>query len=127
MTRTELEQFRAILHAKHVEAMQALTRRDGLTIERTPDALDEVQFAAAQEFSTRNLERESNRLRELRAALDRIGAGTYGECLTCEKEIGLKRLRAVPSASLCIACQEKQDPEGGSRPEYPGNLLRKAA
>ena len=109
MTRTELNSFRAILNAKQSEAAWTLRRREGLTIERTPDALDEVQFAAARELSTRNLERESTILREVRAALGRIADGTYGVCLHCEDEISQKRLEAVPWAAHCIACQQQSD------------------
>ncbi len=112
MTRTELNKLSAILDAKQVEAARALSRREGLTIERAPDSLDEVQFAAARELSTRHLEREANLLREVRAALDRMADGSYGLCLQCEQEISQKRLKAVPWATLCIACQEKADENG---------------
>lgn len=116
MTHAELNDFRAVLKAKHSEAARMLGRREGLTIERTPDALDEVQFATARELSTRNLERESSLMREVRAALDRIANGSYGVCNHCEEEIGQKRLKAVPWATLCIACQEKSD-----RNQEPGS------
>jgi DnaK suppressor protein len=109
MTRMELSNFRDILSAKHAEAARTLTRREGLRIERTADALDETQFAAARELSTRNLERESSVLREVRAALDRIADGSYGACLECDEQISHKRLEAVPWATLCIACQEEAD------------------
>jgi DnaK suppressor protein len=97
------------LNAKQVEAARTLGRREGLKIERTPDALDEVQFAAARELSTRHLEREAGLLREVRAALDRIADGSYGVCPNCEEEISQKRLKAVPWATLCIDCQEESD------------------
>jgi len=125
MTRTELNNFRAVLNTKHAEATRTLGRRDGLTIERTPDALDEVQFAAARELSTRNLERESGTLREVRAALGRIADGSYGACLHCGEEISLKRLKAVPWATLCIACQEQADRSGKAEVEDE-RLLRAA-
>ena len=109
MSRTELNKFQAILNTKHAELARALGRRDGITIERTPDPSDEVQFAADRELTTRGLERESKLLRNVRAALDRITEGAYGACLHCEEEISEKRLRAVPWAPLCIACQERVD------------------
>jgi DnaK suppressor protein len=46
-------------------------------------------------------------LTRIRAALQRITQGTYGECLNCGKNIGLKRLEALPSTPYCIDCQEK--------------------
>ena len=117
MTRTELNNFRAALNVKRNESARMLGRREGLTIERTPDALDEVQFAAARELSTRNLERESTILREVRAALSRIEDGSYGVCLHCEEDISQKRLKAMPWATLCIACQEHSDRNRGTELE----------
>jgi DnaK suppressor protein len=58
-----------------------------------------------------NLERNSNRFREVRAALGRIDAGTFGVCVGCEEDINPKRLAAVPWASFCIVCQEAADRE----------------
>lgn len=125
MTRTELNKFSAILNAKNVEAARTLGKREGLAIERTPDALDEVQFAAARELSTRHLERQASLLREVRAALDRIAGGTYGICAHCEEEINEKRLKAVPWAILCIACQEQADQN--RQPEVEHDRFLRAA
>ena len=109
MTNTQINQFRAILAAKHSELVQATARRDGIAIERTPDLLDQLQFATERELTTRSLELHSNSLRNVRAALDRIAEGKYGTCLECEEEISHKRLRAMPWATLCIDCQEHAD------------------
>jgi DnaK suppressor protein len=43
--------------------------------------------------------------------LTRIEEGTYGTCLRCDSEISLKRLKAVPWAAYCLACQEAADHE----------------
>jgi DnaK suppressor protein len=118
MTRTEHQKFQAILTAKQAEICQSAAGREGITIERTADALDETQFAAARELNTRGLEREAKLLRNVRLALDRITDGSYGTCLECEDEISQKRLQALPWASLCITCQEHADQNslGDSRP-----------
>jgi RNA polymerase-binding protein DksA len=42
-------------------------------------------------------------------ALAKIGAGTYGMCERCDKEIGEERLRALPWATLCIDDQRLAD------------------
>ena len=119
MTQTELNKHRAILTAKHAEITRATGRREGLAIERVPDASDEVQLAAERELTSRGLERDSKLLRNVRAALERIAEDTYGTCLHCEGEISPKRLHAVPWAALCIKCQDVADrnPEPGSAPE----------
>ncbi|HTM00380.1 MAG TPA: TraR/DksA C4-type zinc finger protein [Candidatus Omnitrophota bacterium] len=44
-------------------------------------------------------------------ALRRLYRNEYGVCQSCGKEIGKARLDAIPQASLCVACQEKQEKE----------------
>lgn len=119
MTKTERNKFKAILEARQAELAPSLRKREGIAIEKTPDALDEVQLATERELVTRNLERESKLLRYVRAAIDRIDKGTYGTCLQCEEEISVKRLNALPWTPLCIECQERadRDCELGIEPE----------
>ena len=109
MSKSEINKFRTTLAAKQAELAPRLGKRDGIAIEKTPDALDEVHLATERELMTRNLERESKMLREVREALNRIQQGSYGTCLNCDEEIGVRRLKAVPWTPLCIACQERDD------------------
>jgi len=109
MNRTELEKHKAILEAKRVELSVGLRNRADIAIEKTPDALDEVQLAGERELAIRNLDRGSNLLRSVRGALARIADGSYGICLHCEEEIKPKRLDAVPWTKYCIRCQEAAD------------------
>lgn len=109
MTKTELNRFKEILETKLAELSKGVRNRDGITIEKSPDALDEVQNAAERELAIRNLDRESNLLRNVRSALRRIDDGTYGICLHCEEEVSPKRLNAVPWTAYCIQCQEIAD------------------
>lgn len=48
-------------------------------------------------------------LADVRAALGRIEAGTYGVCERCGAEIPTERLEAVPTANLCIRCKEAEE------------------
>ena len=109
MSKTELKKYRTMLEAKQAELEQFIRNREGIAIEKSPDALDEVQHAAERELAIRNLDRESNLLRNVRAALRRVDDGSYGVCLHCEEEINPKRLNAVPWAPFCIQCQEQYD------------------
>src|SRR5262252_10926936 len=109
MTKTELRKFKEILEAKQKELTLLVRNRDGIAIEKSPDALDEVQHAAERELAIRNLDRESNLLRNVRAALRRIEEGSFGVCLHCEEDISPKRLAAVPWTPFCIGCQEVAD------------------
>ncbi|MCC6366989.1 MAG: TraR/DksA family transcriptional regulator [Bryobacterales bacterium] len=109
MTKSELNKFKAILETKQAELEAVLRNRDAIAIEKSPDALDEVQHAAERELAIRNLDRESNLLRNVRAALRRIEDETFGTCVHCEEEISPKRLAAVPWSPYCIRCQEMAD------------------
>jgi DnaK suppressor protein len=109
MTKNELEKYKTVLETRLAELSYALRNREDIAIEKTPDALDEVQLAGERELAIRNLDRESHLLRQVRSALSRIADGSYGICNHCEEEISLKRLNAVPQTAYCIKCQEAAD------------------
>jgi DnaK suppressor protein len=115
MTKSDLNKYRNVLEAKQTELVHMLRNRDGIAIEKCPDSLDEVQYATERELAIRSLDRDSNLLRNVRAALDRIEEGSFGVCLHCDEDISPKRLAAVPSTALCIVCQEIAD-----RTQYDG-------
>jgi DnaK suppressor protein len=111
MTKDELKKFRATLVAKQTELQELVRNRNGIAVgsPRDPDDADEARRATDRELAIRNLDRESNLLRELRSAIRRIDEGGFGVCLECEEDINLKRLEALPWTRLCIQCQEKAD------------------
>jgi len=55
------------------------------------------------------IEIESPELDEIDEALDRIDGGGYGTCERCGKEIDPRRLEALPSATLCLACKYREE------------------
>ena len=95
--------------AKQSELAQLLRYRDGIVIEQIIDVLDEVRYATERELSIRNLDRDSNLLRNVRGPLSRIEAGSFGVYLDCEEYISAKRLAAGPWRLFCIQCQELAD------------------
>jgi DnaK suppressor protein len=115
MTKSDLNKYRNVLETKQTDLVHMLRNRDGIAIEKCPDSLDEVQYATERELAIRSLDRDSNLLRNIRAALDRIQEGSFGVCLHCEEDISPKRLAAVPSTAFCIVCQEIAD-----RSQYDG-------
>lgn len=44
-------------------------------------------------------------LSQVNAAIERLDAGTYGECVRCGKDIAARRIEALPYVTLCIDCQ----------------------
>ena len=109
MVRTELNRYKQILEARWAELAQVLHQRDAIAIETSADSLDEAQQAAEHALTIANLDRQSDLLRNVRAAIDRIENGTFGICIHCEQEISPKRLAALPWAPYCITCQKAAD------------------
>jgi DnaK suppressor protein len=109
MTKNELNAFRKNLENSRKELGNDNRNREALAIETSPDDLDRIQHASERDYAMGNLERNSSRLREVQGALGRMDAGTFGICVSCEENINLKRLAAVPWTSFCIACQEVAD------------------
>ena len=53
----------------------------------------------------RNRDRERKLIKKIDETIARIDTGEYGYCESCGVEIGLKRLEARPTATLCIDCK----------------------
>jgi DnaK suppressor protein len=85
--------------------------RDGRT-DRSEEVLDEGDHsdAALQHgIDYALIQMKAETLARIDAALARLAAGTYGDCFDCGEEISGKRLRALPFAVRCIACEEKRE------------------
>lgn len=79
---------------------------------RPPEFSEEAQEEAVANSLKALDERDWQELKEIDAALERIRQGTYGICEECEEEIALPRLRAIPTARLCINCKRKAEERG---------------
>jgi DnaK suppressor protein len=109
MERAELYRYKALLEKKYEELKQTVQKREGITIERAADIIDELQSVVERERAITTLDRFTRQLREVEAALSRIREGTFGYCVECEEPISVTRLKAVPWASLCLRCQQAAD------------------
>src|SRR6266542_2350889 len=127
MTQTEINKYKAMLEARQTELSAGLRNREDIAIEKTPDAIDEVQLAGERELAIRNLDRGSSLLRHVKSALARIADGSYGVCMHCEEDISPKRLNAVPWTGYCIRCQEAADRHEIESAETIDELLANAA
>jgi DnaK suppressor protein len=76
------------------------------TDEGTEDIVDRANNSYNRELMFSLSDAERNQLLAVDDALERIEAGSYGKCVNCGKDIGEKRLEAVPWARYCIDCQE---------------------
>ena len=73
------------------------------------DLADTATELRNQEFNYSVSEKERAELAGIDKALVRIEEGVYGECEECGEKIGDVRLKAIPWAPLCIACQEEKE------------------
>lgn len=56
-----------------------------------------------------DIDRDAQELRRIDGALVRLKDGSYGRCEDCDQPIAVARLEAEPTASRCIACQERYE------------------
>jgi DnaK suppressor protein len=106
----QLEKFKRALIARRTVAIHDLgENREILAVERSADEMDQTGRSAEREFAILGLNRRSELIRNIQAALRWIDKGTFGICTNCDEAIGRNRLVAVPWTPFCIRCQEAVD------------------
>jgi DnaK suppressor protein len=113
MDKKKLEQFRKRLETRQQELRQMVSRnqQDGRSAdeEATQDIADRAASSYNKEFLFSQSNNDRQLLQMVDGALARIREGSFGECVSCGKEINPKRLEAVPWTRHCIECQEKAE------------------
>jgi len=107
LSRTLASQQALERRRQELEAEAAGLARHELMLDRTSGA-DETDTAADLFDQELTLGMEVNvraHLVETEAALTRLQTGRYGRCEDCGARIDPKRLRALPQARRCVACQ----------------------
>jgi DnaK suppressor protein len=79
------------------------TMQDEATIFADPN--DRASQESDMSLELRNRDRERKLIKKIDETIGRIDSGEYGYCDSCGVEIGLKRLEARPTATLCIDCK----------------------
>jgi DnaK suppressor protein len=75
--------------------------------EDTLDVADQAVLSYQKELIFTQGTKGHSQLSLVRLALERLGEGSFGQCLHCGKTIGERRLEALPWTPYCIECQEK--------------------
>ncbi|MCB1893913.1 MAG: RNA polymerase-binding protein DksA [Rhodocyclaceae bacterium] len=112
MNDKQLEHFRSILDSLKQELMEDIERtvhtmQDEATVFADPNDRASQESDIALEL--RNRDRERKLIKKIDETLERIREGEYGYCDSCGVEIGLKRLEARPTATLCIDCKTLEE------------------
>jgi DnaK suppressor protein len=108
MSSNQLMHFRNILEGIKVELGQDIDRtvhtmQDEATIFADPN--DRASQESDMALELRNRDRERKLIKKIDETIAKIDTGDYGYCDSCGVEIGLKRLEARPTATLCIDCK----------------------
>lgn len=77
--------------------------------ETAPDWTDRASSEEEHTLELRIRDRERKLLKKIRAALERIDDGSYGWCEESAEPIGIPRLLARPTATLCLDAQERHE------------------
>ena len=72
---------------------------------RSADYVEWATETLHEEMQVAFLNSVNLQLVQIEAALDRLARGEYGLCHECGEFIGLARLRVLPFALRCTACQ----------------------
>src|SRR5690606_27950100 len=112
MSEKQLAHFRAILSSLKEELSEDIDRtvhtmQDEATVFADPNDRASQESDIALEL--RNRDRERKLIKKINESLSAIESGDYGYCESCGVEIGLKRLEARPTATLCIDCKELEE------------------
>lgn len=101
--RLDLERKRKAL-GNSIRSLGA-TRETDLGRELLKDPYGSASLTHDDEIAAAVVERRARELREVDRALEDIDAGRYGICQDCGEPIAEARLRALPFATRCVACQ----------------------
>ncbi|MBP6058406.1 MAG: RNA polymerase-binding protein DksA [Nitrosomonas sp.] len=108
MNPDQLTHFRKILEDMKIGLSQEIDRavhtmQDEATVFADPN--DRASQESDMTLELRNRDRERKLIKKIDEIVGKIDSGDYGYCESCGIEIGLKRLEARPTATLCIDCK----------------------
>ena len=112
MSPDQLAYFRKILEDLRVELSQDINRtvhsmQEEATVFADPN--DRASQESDVTIELRNRDRERKLIKKIDDTIAKIDSGEYGYCDGCGVEIGLSRLAARPTASLCIDCKTVEE------------------
>ncbi len=108
MNDAQLSHFSAILNKWKSELMIEVDRTVHHMQDEAanfPDPNDRATQESEFSLELRTRDRERKLIKKIDESLKEIESGNYGFCETCGIEIGIRRLEARPTATLCIDCK----------------------
>nr|WP_318654110.1 RNA polymerase-binding protein DksA [Endozoicomonas euniceicola] len=108
MNDKQVEHFTGILRQWKQELMEEVDRTVNHMQDEAANFPDPADRASQEEefsLELRARDRERKLIRKIDKTLTRIEEEDYGFCDSCGVEIGVRRLEARPTATLCIDCK----------------------
>lgn len=108
MNEAQLDHFRAILLAWRSQLVSDITRTISSMQDESfnhPDPTDRATQETDMSLELRSRDRERKLIKKIDETIQRIDDDDYGFCDNCGVEIGIARLEARPTATLCIDCK----------------------
>ncbi|HSS64554.1 MAG TPA: RNA polymerase-binding protein DksA [Gammaproteobacteria bacterium] len=108
MNDKQIEHFRKILLAWKRQLMEEVDRTLHHMQDEAanfPDPNDRASQESEFTLELRTRDRERKLIKKIDESLIHLDSGDYGFCETCGIEIGIRRLEARPTATLCIDCK----------------------
>ena len=100
--------FREILNAWKKELLDDINKTMSVMQDENinlPDPNDRATLETDRSLELRTRDRERKLVKKINDSLVDLDKGDYGYCEDCGVDIGIKRLEARPTASLCIDCK----------------------
>ena len=95
--------------SREIAEIEARYSDDNAEAARAGDEGEPETITTDRERDMSLLENARDLLDQVERALRKIADGTYGRCANCGKAIEAARLKALPHASLCIACKRAEE------------------
>jgi DnaK suppressor protein len=108
MNEQQSEHFRHILQNWRNELMEEVDRTVSHMKDEASNFPDPADRATQEEefsLELRTRDRERKLIKKIDSMIERIKHDDYGFCDACGVDIGIKRLEARPTATLCIDCK----------------------
>ena len=108
MNDEQLEHFRQLLLSWRSDLVNEVTKTVGHMKDEAANFPDPADRATQEEefsLELRARDRERKLIKKIDGTLERISIDDYGYCDACGIEIGIQRLEARPTATLCIDCK----------------------
>ena len=112
MSKSQITHFKKILNDWKVELSTELSRTVShmqTDVTTYADPNDRASQESEMALELRNRDRERKLIKKINETLKNIDEDEYGYCMGCGEEIGLNRLQARPTATLCIDCKTLQE------------------